>query len=51
MWLVHKVGEKGGLLCRTEESLALAKEHYDKQGEEYTVEETWTVVINDPMES
>jgi hypothetical protein len=50
MWLVKKVGSKGGLLCRTEESLALAKQHYEDLGEEYTVEETWTVELGDPME-
>ena len=50
MWLVKKTVGTGGLLCRTEQSLASAKEHYDSLGYEYTVEETWTVEINDPQE-
>lgn len=50
MWVVKKADGTGGLLCRTEQSLNIAKEHYESLGYKYIVEETNKVQINDPME-
>ena len=50
MWLVKEVGHEGGLLCRSEQGLAIAKEVFEARGVEYEVVETNTYTLIDPME-